>query len=118
MPVGMKGAAYSISSLGDSAIVMDFGNTIEWYINQKVLALCHALEAAAIVGVLDVVPAYSSITVHYDVSRIVKPNTATAAYSALKDNLQKLVSASVENVFTDSRKLRIPVCYNSAFGPD
>ena len=117
MPVG-KRTAYSISSLGDSAVIIDFGNTIEWYINQKVLALCHALEAAAIVGVLDVVPAYSSITVHYDVSRIVKPNTATAAYSALKDNLQKLVSASVENVFTDSRKLRIPVCYNSTFGPD
>jgi inhibitor of KinA len=114
----MKGAIYSIFPLGDSAIIIDFGNTIEMGVNQKVLALCDSVEAAGIAGVLDIVPAYSSVTVHYDVCRIVKSNTTTTAYSALKDNLQKLVSASVEKVFTQSRKLRIPVCYHPTYGLD
>src|SRR4051794_40595058 len=114
----MKRANYSIAPLGDSAIVIDFGNRIDLGLHQKVMALSRALESVAIVGVLDIVPAYSSITLHYDVCKIPRPKTAMSAYSVMKDTLRELLSTSVETVFSPSRKLRIPVCYTVKYGLD
>src|SRR5215207_4090336 len=58
--------SYQISSLGDSALLIQFSNTIDDAINRQVLSLFKHLKDANF-PFTDIVPAYSSIAVHYDV---------------------------------------------------
>jgi inhibitor of KinA len=58
--------AYRIFPLGDSAITIDFGNTIDEQTNKKVLSLFHRFYNNPLPGMIETVPAYSSITFHYD----------------------------------------------------
>src|ERR1044072_2537979 len=63
---------YRIFPLGDSAITVDFGNFIDEEINRNVLAGYQELTNAPIDGVIEIVPAYSSLTLHYDMPKIAK----------------------------------------------
>src|SRR5947209_4122736 len=57
---------YTIFPLGDSALTIDFGNRIDEATNRKVLSLFRQLSAQKRKGVRDLVPAYSSLTLHFD----------------------------------------------------
>jgi len=58
---------YSIFSLGDSALTLDFGNIIDTAINNYVLSLFHHFKRKKPTGIVDIVPAYSSLSFHYNV---------------------------------------------------
>lgn len=109
---------YSILPVGDSALVIDFGNVIEEHVNRKVSAIAHAFKEAAIEGIKDVVPAYSSVTVHYDITKVVKPGSIRSAFETLKDKAEKLLLKHTEHSTQQIRKLKIPVCYTSKYGWD
>jgi inhibitor of KinA len=68
--------------LGDSALTIEFGASINARVNGQVHALAQALAAQPISGVLDVVPALASLTVFYDPVRLHASNPGTAAKSA------------------------------------
>src|SRR5690348_15101078 len=63
---------YRIFSLGDAAITVDFGNVINEAINQKVLNLFYQLRDNPLKGMTEAVPAYSSLTVYYNVFEVSK----------------------------------------------
>lgn len=63
---------YRIFSLGDSAITVDFGNRIDENINSEVIERFHQLQKEPLPGTVEVVPAYSSLTVHYDLLALQK----------------------------------------------
>lgn len=109
---------YSIFSLSDSAIVVDFGNVINEKINQKALNLAYAIGRAAFAGIKDIVPAYSSVTVHYDVVEILKHSSGETAFSIMKESLKKLLQQENENTEEQQRQIKIPVCYDEEFGWD
>ena len=54
---------YLIYSLGDRALTIDFGNRIDLAIHEEVMAWYHDWTSKPIPGALELVPAYSSITV-------------------------------------------------------
>lgn len=114
----MEQQPYSISPLGDSALIIDFGNLIEKRTNQKVLAMAMMLEGAAVIGVKDIVPAFSSITIHYDVVAVLKQNYAASAFTMLKDQLENLLLKQNISFMEESRKLRVPVCYAEKYAWD
>ena len=58
--------SYHISSLGDSALLIQFSNTVDEAINKQVLSLFKQLKDAEL-SFTDIVPAYSSIAIHYEV---------------------------------------------------
>ncbi|MFV0390180.1 MAG: 5-oxoprolinase subunit PxpB [Pyrinomonadaceae bacterium] len=58
--------SFEIISLGESALIVTFGNVIDEKINQRVNSLCFALESKPFSGFIEAVPAYSSLTVYYD----------------------------------------------------
>jgi inhibitor of KinA len=107
---------YSIAPLGDSAIIVDFGNVIEASINRKVFAFSQAIKEALIDGIYDIVPAYSSVTVHYDPVAIVTRNANTPAYKVIKEQLENLFLQGFEELNEKARRLRIPVCYSENVG--
>ncbi|HYY84751.1 MAG TPA: carboxyltransferase domain-containing protein, partial [Beijerinckiaceae bacterium] len=54
-----------ILACGDAALTVEFGSTIDPRLNARVLALDARL-AAGVPGVVETVPTYRSLLVHYD----------------------------------------------------
>jgi KipI family sensor histidine kinase inhibitor len=59
-----------VAPLGDSAVTLTFGDEISEELNDRVVSEARVISSARLSGVLDVVPSYAALTVHYDPSRI------------------------------------------------
>jgi inhibitor of KinA len=66
---------YRIFPLGDSALTIDFGNRIDEAVNKEVIARFNQLQQLPLPGMIEAVPAYSSLTIHYDVLAVKKKMT-------------------------------------------
>ncbi len=110
--------SYSIFPLGDSALTVDFGNVISKEINRKVIALAQAIEKEGWSGVKDIVPAYSSVTIHYDTIALLKLHKNESAFNILSEQVKTLLPQSIEEVTDECRIIRIPVCYSLKYGLD
>ena len=93
-----------VSALGDSAITLTFGDEIGETLNDLVVARARNISAANLAGVLDVVPAYASLTVHYDPCRI--------AYSDLVAQLETAREKTALPALTPRAAHVIPVRYD------
>ena len=110
--------AYSITPLGDSALIISFGQALSILLNKKVLSASRILQDAAIDGVRDIVPAYSSITVHYDVIAITRKHPSKTVFETIKQQLENILWQKEEVTETVPRQFKIPVCYAEKFGWD
>ena len=110
---------YTIYPLGDTALTIDFGNTINESINDRVLALFHKLQVISSPYILDVIPAYSSLTIHYNVYAILCKDTEDkTAYNVIVELVQKAIEGE-DKLFTYKPKLiKIPVCYSQKYALD
>jgi inhibitor of KinA len=110
--------SYTIFPLGDSAILIDFGNELNESINQKVLAIFRKIKDQNMHGVLDVVPAYSSLTIHYDVMKIIEKAGSRSVFDFITNEVKKIIEDNNEIIFEENGKISIPVCYDEEFGID
>ena len=111
--------SYRIFPLGDTAITIDFGNVIDEKINSNVLALFHQLSADPLPGMIEAVPAYSSLTIYYDVFGISKMgNNGKSVYEYISGQLTERLKQPLEEVNTAARVVTVPVCYEKEFSPD
>jgi KipI family sensor histidine kinase inhibitor len=94
---------------GDTVLVMEFGDTIDWRISRRVNALDRRLRRAPIAGVVETVPTFRSLAVHYD------PDTIS--FDALGEQLWAMAEAA-EAGEDRARLWRIPGCYDPDFGHD
>ena len=104
---------YRIFPLGDSAITVDFGNTINEAINNEIIARFYELIQDPLPGMIEAVPAYSSLTVYYDVLKVKK--TIPAGYTALETlelQLEQRLQQQVQQKNIAERLIKIPVCYD------
>jgi len=110
---------YRFYSLGDSAITLDFGNVIDEAVNRKVLALFHSISKMPLTGMVEAVPAYSSLTIYYDVCQLRKtvPATMTVSEWMIGQFEQRLEKQEPENDPV-SKHIKIPVCYEKDFATD
>lgn len=95
---------------GDCALTLEFGQTIDLATNGRVRAAQLALERENIPGILESVPTYCALTVHYD--------PGIVRCDALKAQLRHLLSKVDLGSFPPSRVLEIPVLYGGEAGPD
>lgn len=94
---------------GEAALVVEFGDSIDEAINGKVLALDRAVAREGIGGVIETVPTYRSLLVHYD--------PLTTGFAEMKAKMLTLATkARPENAVR--RRWRVPVVYGGAFGID
>jgi inhibitor of KinA len=102
------------SPLGDCAVLVEFGTAPDPAISQAVRRLVRALEADMRAGVRDIVPAYTTVTVHYDPVRVggVDPFHGVAGWIAER------AAQPGETGEEGSRELVVPVRYGGACGPD
>lgn len=94
---------------GETALVVEFGSTIDEAVNERVLALDAALASDLPEGVIELVPTYRSLMIHYD------PITLS------RENLVKAIQIVLDiSIFTDrSKRLwTFPACYDEEFAED
>ena len=110
---------YTIAPLGDAAIRIDFGNKIDKAIHLRVMALYDYLSAHPLKGTTDLIPAYSSLTVCYDLAAYLTEIKARQPVASLLSQQLATIAVTIpEKDTTVARLVRIPVCYEGSFAPD
>ena len=110
---------YRFFSLGDSAITVDFGNCIDETINNEVIRRFNQLQQDPIPGLIEAIPAYSSLTIHYDVLALKNKSTAgSTIFEWVKDQLLEKLRQPIEQTEVKERLIKIPVCYENEFALD
>lgn len=104
----------SIFPLGDAAITVDLGDQIDEGLNNLAIALAARLRQTAIDGVLDILVAYSSVSVFYDPCRLRQKALLEKVRAICGQTIDSQRSATVPAF----EPIRIPVCYAPEFAPD
>ncbi|GJE16561.1 5-oxoprolinase subunit PxpB [Methylobacterium marchantiae] len=94
---------------GDTALTVEFGDTIDPVANAAVLALDRRVRDARVPGLVEAVPTYRSLTLHVDPCAI-DP-------AALEAALLAMIDAPSDDA-APTRVWRLPVVYGGAFGID
>jgi inhibitor of KinA len=93
---------------GESALVAEFGATINPEIHDCVLALDEAIRKADLEGITETVPTYRSLMIHFDPRRL--------TLEALIDAVANLPCAAPSQ--SPRRRWHIPACYDAPHGED
>src|SRR5579875_475557 len=107
---------YTIFPLGDSALTIDFGNVIDESINKKVIKLFHQIEKVSHPHIIDLVPAYSSLTVYYDVAALYKEDET--AFETMCEIIEEIAAQKPAEEEKKFNLIEIPVCYSKTFALD
>ncbi|MBC7872664.1 MAG: 5-oxoprolinase subunit PxpB [Ferruginibacter sp.] len=111
--------AYRIFPLGDSAITADFGNCIDETINREVIARFTQLQKHPLPGMIEAVPAYSSLTIYYDMVALKRRITGSLTlFEWMQQQLNERLQQPVSYTEVKERLINIPVCYEGEFAPD
>lgn len=94
---------------GDAALSVDFGNVISVAVNRRVHALAAALGAADLAGVIETVPTYRALTVHFD-PLVLPPDLLERTVQGLLDHGDATVQPA--------RRWHVPAVFGGAFGVD
>ena len=95
---------------GDTSLSVEFGDEISETINAKIRAFQIALGDSGIPGIVEAVPTYRSLMVHYDPEAI--------RYAPLAERLRGLLDRLDQIAIPPSQVLEIPVLYGGEMGPD
>ena len=110
---------YSLFPLGDRGLLIDFGNLIDENINQKVLRLFDLLKKAAHPFITDLIPAYSSLSVCYDVTAIYpRKEKDLTVFETMAGVVEDFMNKEQEIIPTQGRQFNLPVCYTGKWAPD
>jgi inhibitor of KinA len=100
---------FKVLTAGDTALVVEFGETVDRKLSTFVLALARGLDDLRLDGIVETVPTFRSLMVHYD------PLVIPAA--ALVARIEGLMAGLPIAEFV-SREWRLPVCYDAELAPD
>jgi inhibitor of KinA len=100
---------YKMLPAGDTALVVEFGDHIERRLSSWVLALARRLTEARINGVVETVPTYRSLIVHFDPLVV-----STAALMTRVVDLMR----GLQLKQSIGRHWYLPACYDPAIAPD
>ncbi|MDI1250000.1 MAG: 5-oxoprolinase subunit PxpB [Lacunisphaera sp.] len=105
--------------LGDNALMLEVGDVIDEPTHRRVQDAWRVLAAAPLPGVIELVPAYTTVTLFYN------PALAVQVGAPEDDIFEWLVAQVKERLKhppkmekAKGRTVEIPVCYGGEFGPD
>lgn len=103
---------FSIFPIADSAITIDFGNHFDDELHQYISFLTEYFRENAIEGIREIVPAYTSISVFYDILKIKK--TEKTAFETIKKWSETIIKITdnQELTKTNNQLITIPVIYD------
>ena len=101
----------TISSVGDCAISIDFGQVINPKINRQIRQVIEQIKVLQLDGIIELVPTYCALLVQYDAMVY----TYSDICKILEPTLQESVMDSANELVTI---VEIPTVYGGEFGPD
>jgi inhibitor of KinA len=99
-----------VEPLGDSALLLRLGEQIDESIQRRIHAICIRLESRMAAGAIEIVPAFTTVAVHYDPRHL--------GYAALAAEVLALTQNLDEEPVGPARVVTIPVRYGGEGGPD
>jgi KipI family sensor histidine kinase inhibitor len=96
--------------LGDSALLIQLGHEVDPSLNREVQALEARIRAYPLRGVLETVPAYASILVHYD--------SLELSWTQVSEWARGQIAAAKATAAMKPRWIEVPVQYGGEDGPD
>lgn len=82
-----------ISTLGENALIVSFGDEISVELNEKVLSFADAVEKTHFAGFVEIVPAYGSCAVFYDLFEIRKNyGGVLSGFETVKNIVEKVLN--------------------------
>src|SRR5260370_38554342 len=96
-------------SAGDRALVIEFGDRIDQTLSRDVLRLNAPIRSRALRGVVETVPTFRSLMVHYDPLITSRAELEGAITSLLDRQKRRHLPA---------KRSGVPVCYARVFAPD
>ncbi|MBS0240673.1 MAG: 5-oxoprolinase subunit PxpB [Proteobacteria bacterium] len=94
---------------GDTALVVEFGDKVDREVSDRVLALADAVEKRAIAGIVEMVPTFRSLMIHYDPLQL--------GVAEIEAEVRPML-ASLGAVHHSGRLWTLPVAYGGDLGPD
>lgn len=107
---------WRIEPVGDRCLLVAFGDRVDAATNRIVLSLAAYLQAHPLPGVVDVVPAFTTVALHYLPEA--HAGGDASPYAHLAGLLEDLLQRGIPPVEQVTRVVEIPVCYGGEFGPD
>ncbi len=108
---------FQLYPLGDAGVVLQFGDQISSETLGKIKAYTSSLEANWLPGLIEVVPAYTTLTIYYN-PWLVSKQGALDPYEVIARHLRQLADLAPLAAATTTNIIEIPVCYGGIFGPD
>ncbi len=105
-----------VEPMGDRALLVVLGEGIDARVNDQVHGFVSTLRESALPGILDLVGAYATLTVHYEPS--IWAVQGTPPHEAVRAEILRLWKEAGAASLRPSRPVEIPVCYGGDFGPD
>jgi inhibitor of KinA len=108
-------AAWHIAPLGDRALVIEFGQRVDRDISARARAFAEQLLRVSLPGVTDVVPAFTTVALHY------RPESFAGGegpYQQLRKQVEAILARGIASERTATRLVDVPVCYGGEFGAD
>ena len=95
---------------GDTSITVEFGNEISSEINNTIRAFNYALKKSKVPGIVETVPTFRSLMIHYD--------PAVISFDDLVKELAQIGQHMNALSQKTSHVIEIPVCYGGVYGQD
>jgi len=99
-----------ILPVGESGLVVRFGETINHIVHQRICGLAAHLTEFPLPDVIEFVPAYTTLTIYYDLWK--------TSFEELVEALKRLLLDLPEVQQADRPLIELPVYYGGEFGPD
>ena len=112
---------YTLRPLGDHAIVIQLGSSIQQETHDLVKAVTNIIETHSFDWLLEYIPAFTTVTLYYDPIKITeshKPFQNTLPYKVVCSEIEHMLSTLKTEEKEEARIIDIPVCYGGEFGPD
>jgi KipI family sensor histidine kinase inhibitor len=110
------GEPFAIEPLGESALLLRFGEGLDAATNASVHAAGAMLQAARLPGIVDLVPAYATLALHFD--PLVWIDARDGAMQAFAAAVRAVLDAPPEVSSQGFATIAIPVRYGGEDGPD
>lgn len=117
-------ASAVISPLGDSALVITFGDSIQYDIHKQIKTCKDSIELSPFPGFIECVPAFTNLTIFYNPLEVVaavkkkEKKEFVSPFEVVSSILQSKLENEQTEKELDHRTVSIPVCYGGEYGPD
>ncbi|ANI90419.1 hypothetical protein A9P82_14670 [Arachidicoccus ginsenosidimutans] len=113
---------YIIQSLGDDALIVDFGKLPLVDAHFEVTRLNRKIQAGLSHEIVETVAAYTTLAIFYRLDVVLKNNRRKkneTAFYYVKNKVEQLLQEKDKAVLkAEERLIKIPVCYDEIFAPD